>query len=236
MLMRKQNGGGAGGENNIFWTTMSDLLLGLAIIFMTLFVLAMTGFSQETVKQKQTQIEASKELVEKLKEADIDASVDPLTGDVKISDLELFEVNSYQLSPKGKAYLDKLVPIYVDNIFSKEELLSNITNIVVQGHTDSQQYASLKTLNEQYIRNMTLSLQRANSVAEYMFKTKINPAYDEKLRQMIVVEGRSFSNPILDSAGKEDFAKSRRVELKLKVKTYDILSRMGMLGFWNESE
>ena len=47
------------GDNNIFWTTMSDLLLGLAIIFMTLFVLAMTGFTQETVELQQNQMKAS---------------------------------------------------------------------------------------------------------------------------------------------------------------------------------
>lgn len=231
MLMRKKGGGGeAAGEGNIFWTTMSDLLLGLAIIFMVLFVLAMTGFTQDTVKQKQTQMEASKELVEKLKEANIDAKVDEMTGDVKISDLELFELNSYQLSVKGKHYLNKLIPIYVENIFENAELESNITNIVVQGHTDSQQYANLSTENEQYVRNMTLSLQRANSVAEYIFKTNFNPNYDEKLRKMLVVEGRSYSDPILVD-GKEDFDKSRRVELKLKVKTFDIMSRMGFISF-----
>lgn len=230
MLMRKKGGGEAAGEGNIFWTTMSDLLLGLAIIFMVLFVLAMTGFTQDTVKQKQTQMEASKELVEKLKEANIDATVDEMTGDVKISDLELFDLNSYELSANGKLYLNKLIPIYVENIFENAELESNITNIVVQGHTDSQQYANLSTENEQYVKNMTLSLQRANSVAEYIFKTNFNPIYDEKLRKMLVVEGRSYSDPVLVD-GVEDFDKSRRVELKLKVKTFDILSRMGFVSF-----
>ncbi len=231
MLMRRKGGGGeAAGEGNIFWTTMSDLLLGLAIIFMVLFVLAMTGFTQDTVKQKQTQMEASKELVEKLKEANIDAKVDPMTGDVKISDLELFDLNSYELSANGKLYLNKLIPIYVENIFENAELESNITNIVVQGHTDSQQYVNVSTENEQFVKNMTLSLQRANSVAEYIFKTNFNPNYDEKLRKMLVVEGRSYSDPVLVD-GVEDFDKSRRVELKLKVKTFDILSRMGFVSF-----
>ena len=45
------------GDNNIFWTTMADLLLGLAIIFMTLFVLAITGFTQQTLEKKKQQIE-----------------------------------------------------------------------------------------------------------------------------------------------------------------------------------
>ena len=231
MLMRKKGGGGeAAGEGNIFWTTMSDLLLGLAIIFMVLFVLAMTGFTQETVKQKQSQMEASKELVEKLKEADIEATVDTMTGDVKISDLELFELNSYELSDKGKIYLNKLIPIYMENIFSNQELLENITNIVVQGHADSQQYVNVGTENEQFVKNMTLSLQRANSVAEYIFKTNFNSNYDEQLRKMLVVEGRSYSNPVIVD-GVEDYDKSRRVELKLKVKTFDILSRMGFVSF-----
>ena len=52
------------GDNNIFWTTMADLLLGLAIIFMTLFVLAMTGFTQQSLEQKKQQLEVNKELIE----------------------------------------------------------------------------------------------------------------------------------------------------------------------------
>ena len=91
-----------GDNNNIFWTTMADLLLGLAIIFMTLFVLAITGFSQETMELQQSKIQAAEELTELLKEENIEAEVDSLTGNVKISDLQLFNVGSYQLSPKGK--------------------------------------------------------------------------------------------------------------------------------------
>lgn len=208
-------------NNNIFWTTMADLLLGLAIIFMTLFVLAITGFSQQSIQQKQQQMEVNKELIEKLKEANIDAQVDPLTGDIKISDLELFEVGSYNLSTKGKIYLNKLIPIYVDTIFSKDELVGQIENIVIQGHTDSQSYAGIKNLNEQYLKNMNLSLERANSVANYIFYTNYNKKYNDKLKKFLVVEGKSYSEPILVN-GKEDYNKSRRVELRLKTKKIDI--------------
>ena len=225
MMMKKHSDEGE--EGNIFWVTMSDLMLGLACVFMTLFVLAMTGFTQESVTQKQNQMKAVEELADKLKNADIDAEVDKMTGDIKISDLELFEVNSWTLSPRGKQYLDKLVPIYVNTIFTRPELNQNITNIIVQGHTDSQSFAGLSTKDEQFVRNMELSLKRANSVAEYMFKTKFDKSHSADLRKKLVVEGKSFSEPILVN-GKEDFAKSRRVELKLKVNTFDIKN---MLGF-----
>ena len=215
-------------QENVFWTTMSDLMLGLAIVFMTLFVLAISGFSEQVLEQKQQQVKASNEIVEKLKQQNIEAEIDKMTGDIKISDLELFEVNSWVLSSKGKAYLDKLIPIYVDTIFSKPELLVGIDNVVVQGHTDSQSFSGIATKDEQFMKNMELSLKRANSVAQYMFKTDFNKQYSEKLRNMIAVEGKSFANPILKSDGTEDFAKSRRVELKLKVKRMDLSKAFGL--------
>ena len=221
MAIKFRKSAQAESDNNIFWTTMADLLLGLAIIFMTLFVLAMTGFTQQSLEQKKQQIEVSKELIENLKEANIDAQVDEMTGDIKISDLELFEVGSYNLSPKGKAYLDKLIPIYINTIFSKKELIGEIDNIIIQGHTDSQMYSGIKDLNLSYMKNMQLSLQRANSVADYIFKTNYDKKYSENLRKILTVEGKSNSDPILVD-GKEDYAKSRRVELRLKVKNVDV--------------
>ena len=144
-----------------------------------------------------------------------------MTGDIKISDLELFELSSYNLSPKGKEYLDKLIPIYINTIFSKEELIKDIDNIIIQGHTDSQSYAGIKNPDEQYMKNMSLSLQRANSVADYIFKTNYDKQYNEKLKKILVVEGKSYSDPILVN-GKEDYNKSRRVEMRLKVKNMDV--------------
>lgn len=209
------------GDNNIFWTTMSDLLLGLAIIFMTLFVLAMTGFSQQELEQKKKQIEISKELIENLKEANIEAQVDKTTGDVKISDMELFELGSANLSPKGKAYLSKLVPIYINTIFSKKELIGEIENIIIQGHTDSHTFSGIKNPDISYMKNMELSTARANAVANYVFQTAYDKQYNPKLRKMLIVEGRSNSDPVLVN-GKEDYDKSRRVEMRLKVKKLDI--------------
>ena len=64
---------------------------------------------------------------------------------------------------------------------------------------------------------MDLSLKRAYAVANYMTNTPYNKANGNRLRKMIIVEGASFSTPILVN-GKEDFGKSRRVELKVVLK------------------
>jgi len=204
-------------EENVFWVTMTDLLLGLAIIFMTLFILAMAGFTQQKLQQQSTQGDIAKELVKNMQKEKINVQIDNLTGQVKISDLELFDINSYELSAKGKKYLDKFIPIYVNTIFANSKLYKMISNVVIQGHTDSQTFKNIPSKEEQFTKNMDLSLKRANAVAEYFFKTGYNKKYTDKLTKTIIVEGKSFTEPVLVD-GKEDYDKSRRVELKLIVK------------------
>ncbi len=216
-----------GTEENIFWVTMADLLLGLAIIFITLFVLAMTGFSQQSIQQQKVQMEVSEKISGDLKKANIVADVDKMTGDLKIDAVELFELNSYVLSDNGKALLDKLAPIYINSIFADKELAGQIQYIIIQGHTDSQMFAGVKSKDEQFLKNMDLSLKRANAVAEYIFTTNYNKEYADQFRKIVVVEGKSFNDPVLVN-GVEDYGKSRRVELKLKVKDWNVSTALGL--------
>lgn len=214
-------------DENVFWVTMTDLLLGLAIIFMTLFILAITGFTQSKIQQQSTQSEVAQKLIANMQEQKIDAVIDKMTGQVKISDLELFDLNSYQLSDRGKKYLDKFIPVYVNTIFSNPKLYNKISNVVIEGHTDSQTYAGISSKEEQFIKNMDLSLKRANAVEDYIFKTAYNKKYTDKLTKTVVVEGKSFTDPVM-TKGKEDYAKSRRVELKLVVKDSNIQDLLGV--------
>lgn len=204
-------------EGNIFWITMTDLMTGLVLVFIVMFFYTYMTSHLELVKQTLAKENATKSLQESLKSQNINATVDPISGIVKISDLELFELSSYKLSDKGKKYLDKFAPAYLDTLFSNNYLNKNIDKIIIQGHTDSQTFAGKHSEDEQYMKNMELSLNRAYAVANYMTNTPYNKANGNKLRKMIIVEGASFSQPVIVN-GKEDFAKSRRVELKLVMK------------------
>ena len=204
-------------ENNIFWVTMTDLMTALVLVFIVLFFYAYMSNSYDKIQGNLAQQKVSEALETTLKSQNINANVDETTGVVKISDLELFDVNSYELSAKGKAYLDKFVPAYFNSLFTNEYLNKNIDKIIIQGHTDSQTFKGVYSQDEQYMKNMDLSLKRAYAVADYMTHTSYNRVNGNRLRKMIIVEGASFSTPVL-TAGKEDFAKSRRVELKLVMK------------------
>ncbi len=207
-------------ENNIFWVTMTDLMTALVLVFIVLFFYTYMTSYYEKIQGELEQKKASEALETTLKQQNIEASVDDVTGVVKISDLELFDINSYELSEKGKKYLDKFAPAYLNSLFTNEYLNENIEKIIIQGHTDSQTFKGKFSEDEQYMKNMDLSLKRAYSVANYMTNTPYNKANGNRLRKMIIVEGASFSNPVLVN-GKEDFNKSRRVELKVVMKTKD---------------
>lgn len=208
-------------EENVFWVTMSDMLLGLMMVFMVLFTMAMTGYTQKKIQQQVTQSEVAKELIKNMKEQNINVQIDKMTGQVKISELELFDLNSYTLSNKGRQYLDKFIPVYINTIFSNPKLYTRINNIVVEGHTDSQTFKSVSSKEEQFTKNMDLSLLRANAVEDYIFKTNYNRKYTPNLTKTLVVEGKSFTEPIMVN-GKEDYCKSRRVELKLIIKDSNV--------------
>ena len=204
-------------EENIFWITMSDLLLGLMIIFLILFIMSMVGFSQAKVAEQSAQTEMAEKLAKNFVNNKIDVNIDKMSGQVEISDLELFDIGSAKLSAKGKAYLNKFFPIYIDTIFSNPELSDKVENLIIEGHTDSQMFKGLNSADEQYTKNLELSSMRATEVANYVFKTNYNKKYSKKLHKVLIVEGKSNTEPILTN-GKEDFNKSRRVELEIRMK------------------
>lgn len=213
-----------GGDENVFWVTMSDLLLGLVVIFIILFVFAITGFTTNKVNEQKNQFEVSEKLLEELKKNNINADVDKFSGRIKISDLELFELNSYELSEGGKAYLAKFVPVYFNTILKDKKIRENISQIIIEGHTDSHTFAGAKSEEEKYFRNMDLSLKRASSVAQYIVFSNYSgkKSYEKDLYKLLSVQGKSSSEPIFTN-GKEDFSKSRRVELKIMFKDKSIL-------------
>ncbi|MBQ6516662.1 OmpA family protein [bacterium] len=203
-------------EENIFWVTMTDLMMGLMMVFIVLFIQSVLSASSDAIATSQAKQEVVQELQEVMRANDIDVEIED-DGSVKISDLELFKVNSAELSPKGKAYLDKFIPMYFNLIYSNDVLSQNIENIVIQGHTDSQTFKNARTQNEQCLLNMDLSMRRAYTVSQYALNTKFDQKYAEKIRKSLIVEGRGSGNPILVN-GKEDLNKSRRVELVLSLK------------------
>ncbi len=161
-----------------------------------------------------------KELSDALSAARISAKVDENTGDIVLDSSLMFEVNSSDLLQEGYAQLNRLIPVYL-SVLMRDEYKDYVAEIIIEGHTDS---------TGSYERNLELSQERALNVAMYCLDMNTLTAQQkEKLKDIIVAQGRSNSNPIYDAYGNEDQQRSRRVEIKFRLKDAEMIQQMNSI-------
>jgi OOP family OmpA-OmpF porin len=120
----------------------------------------------------------------------IEGAPSGLVGAISIPDVALFAFDSDVLTDQGKDAIEE----YRSEL--RPELSEAYAGIII-GHTDS-------TGNDQY--NMDLSKRRAQSVADYLVSTGVDP---DKLR----VVGRGENDPIASNDTEEGRAENRRVDI-----------------------
>ena len=154
-----------------------------------------------------------------LKTANISAQVDPTNGSIALESDVLFELGKFDLSERGQAFIDRFLPVYLNVLFS-EEYREYVSEIIIEGHTDS-----LGT----YIDNLELSQQRALAVASYVLDDgyrAITADQKRQLRRVTTANGRSFSDPVLDANGNEDMDASRRVVFKFRLTDEQMIQQL----------
>lgn len=148
----------------------------------------------------------SKELQAKL---DSNITIDQKTGSISLPSEVLFDKDSYTLKNEAKTSLRKILSEYFNAIINDPKILSNIENIIIEGHTDS---------DGSYIYNLDLSQKRAYEVMNFIYTFY----KDIRLQKLLMASGRSFSDPVFVN-GVEDKDKSRRIEIKFSIKNDNAL-------------
>lgn len=157
------------------WIALADLMTGLMAIFLVICMIVMTN-------QNRTRIIIIKAVTESLQKANIEVTTDPKTGDVSIVNRDLlFDTNSAVLRASGKTFLDEFVPIYSEAVFKRDKKdLDEIVRVVIEGRTSR---------SGNMAHNMTLSLERANAVVQYIYNMP-NFSYKRELLQRLTPVGR----------------------------------------------
>ena len=201
---------------------------------------------QEVIKEQQEQLDKligiRKELIEALKEefdgTDMSINVDEKTGSIALDSSILFDSGQAVLKQSGESLLKKFIPKYIvclrSDFIAFQKLLYRVCLlafgqvleslfvlfVIIEGHTDSE---------GDYLYNLELSQKRALSVSSYCLNAKNAVLSESKIkgvRDMITANGKSFSNPVLDTDGKEDRNASRRVEFLFRLKDEDMINQM----------
>ena len=154
-----------------------------------------------------------------LREANISATVDPTSGAIALASDVLFATGESELTEAGRGRIDAFLPVYLDVLFS-EEYRGYVSEIIIEGHTDSV---------GSYISNLLLSQQRAYSVASYVLADGYPYISEETrahLRQVTTANGRSESDLIYAADGTEDQSASRRVVFKFRLTDEQMVAQM----------
>lgn len=155
-----------------------------------------------------------------LSAANISAAVDKNTGDIVLDSSLMFETNSAQIRSEGLEQLNRLIPVYL-GVLLRDEYRDYVAEIMIEGHTDS---------TGSYERNLELSQERALNVAKYcMNLSTLTSAQKSQLKQVVTAQGRADSNLVYDENGYEDQQRSRRVEIKFRLKDTEMIERMNTI-------
>lgn len=204
--------------------SIADLMAGMLIIFILLFVFV-TVTSNSELRKKEKVIEGFTmvktkiidQVIETFKVNKISIDIDTSTGSIKIDEKLLFATNESKLKPEGKEYLKKFIPIYVKLIILNNNIKKEVSQVIIEGHTDDV---------GSYIFNMELSQRRAFEVLKYIYTEMGDFEGKEEFEKYVTANGKSKIDLIKDKNGNIDRDKSRRVEIKFKLKEEETIKKI----------
>ena len=214
-------------DGHNIWSSVSDLMSGLMIVFLFTSVIFMSKVidentnikrQQETVENIVTTYEESKEnIYEDLYnefEADMNSwhmEIDE-DGTIRFKEPEVFFLSGEsQLQNQFKDILNSFFPRYIDVIYANYK--DKVTEIRIEGHTSSEWEDGVDTKTS-YFKNMELSQDRTRNVLEYVMNMESLSKYEDWLIDNITANGMSYSQRIYKN-NVEDKEASRRVEFRV---------------------
>src|SRR4029077_7524654 len=126
----------------------------------------------------------------------------------------LFATGSSELKPEFQAILQDFYPRYV-RILTSPKYRDSISEVRIEGHTSSD-WTGAASRDDAYLHNMELSQARTRSTLLYVVMLPQVRGEVDWLRRLVTANGLSSSRLILAASGKEDAARSRRVEFKVR--------------------
>jgi outer membrane protein OmpA-like peptidoglycan-associated protein len=136
----------------------------------------------------------------------------------------LFASGSAELRPRFQEILLEFFPRYI-RILHSEKYRDSILEVRIEGHTSSSWLAPVPPF-EKYILNMKLSQERTRTTLAYVMQI---PAITDKLLwlyERTTANGLSYSKRLLNPDGSENFARSQRVEFRVRADSESRISRI----------
>lgn len=195
-------------------SSMTDLMTSLAVVFILLMIALAQNQAQEQQNGSARHLKEIQQRIDRLLlsehlhcETDVH---DPLSCVIRLPEDKLrFEVNKDVIDPNGQTFLKRVFPPIITTL-NESAIRPTVDSLYIQGFTDSDG-------NDEH--NLELSQKRAFSVGRFVVSYVVPPsAKRDQLLKWLYVNGRGEQERRLKN-GVEDKQASRRVEVKIRVKS-----------------
>lgn len=210
------------------WLSISDLMSGLMIFFLFIAILYIQplqkiklNIEEIVTAWQEGEMEIYESLVTEFEDdlqrwnAEIDQ--DELTLRFNSPDV-LFQSGDASLKTEFKQIINDFFPRYL-NVLEPYYKKGIIEEIRIEGHTSSH-WGGGASKQQAYYLNMELSQNRTRSVLQYAFNLPQIAQNSLWALPLVTANGLASSRPILlENSDNEDFARSRRVEFRVRTTT-----------------
>jgi flagellar motor protein MotB len=224
-------------EEESYFVSMADMMVGLLFVFIILLLYFALQFRQTTQTltgagetRKEILQTLKKRLDQRLKRYNLTVRIDPETGVLSLPNSILFDTAQFQLSPKGRQAVEivadelaAVLPCYTDvepggpPCTLRSPANNKIDAIFIEGHTDSDPLTGAGVLKD----NLDLSALRATHTFREMTDThpQLERLVNRSNRQAVPilgVAGYGERRPVPDATGTLDDikAQNRRIDLR----------------------
>ena len=207
--------------------SFTDLMTSLAVIFILLLCASLNNAQQEGQTTRNSVLAEMQNALKDFAAAGIEVKSDPRDplGLLVLvpEDLLAFQLDRSGISPGGELFLRRFIP-RLSRIVCSPKFAEEINSIVVEGHTDSSGTDR---------HNWDLSQKRSMSVVGASLEI-LNAEGMERERayflRQLSASGRGSAEPVMDGAGREDAASSRRVVFKIRIRSLEQKPLLEALG------
>jgi len=229
------------GEDEVtagFGHSLTDLMTSIAVIFILFFLIFVDKemnrieAQRKEIQKQEQQTDTNRDLIlkELSDEFRRDAIViepdpnDPLSLVMVLRDdpqLLSFEYREARVRAKGRDFLEDIVPRLAGIVCSKE-VHRDVDSLIIEGHTDSRGGDD---------ENTQLSARRATAVMVYA--RRILAGLDGELEKCFLSLSRATGRgkqELIQADGQEDRDASRRVVVKVRVKSWEQRKRLSELA------
>lgn len=218
-------------EEESYFISMADMMVGLLFIFIILLLYFALQFQQKS-KALSDAGEARTKILRDLKteierrDSSVKVEIDTRTGVLRMPAAILFAKGDYRLSPEGvaavgviAASMEQVLPCYS---FPRRKddcpvTPHSIDAIFIEGHTDADMMAGWGPISD----NMDLSALRATNTFRAMEQAvpALGALHNREDRPILSVSGYGADRPV--DAGSDEAAKSRnrRIDLRFLMAT-----------------